>query len=53
MAFSGNQVTQLKVSGQTRAKPAGSFANTEEAEIVVVVDDGAWYPIYKAARIIR
>ena len=53
MAFSGNQVTQLRPSGQAQAKPAGSFAGKTETEVVAVADDGAWYVIYKAARIVR
>ena len=53
MAYSGSQVTQLRPAGHAQAKPAGSFVGKEEAEVVIVPDDGAWYVIYKAARIVR
>ena len=54
MPYSGSQVTQLRPAGHAQAKPAGSFAGKEEAEVVIVLDDGAaWFIVMKAARMIR
>ena len=53
MAFSGNEIGQPKPSGH----PQGikhSFTAKTEAEVVVVLDDGAaWFIVMKAARMIR
>ena len=52
MAFSGNEIGQPKPSGHPQGIKHAFTAKTE-AEVVIVPDDGAWYVIYKAARIVR